>query len=165
MYTRSLSHVQLFSTPWTVVHQAPLSMGFSRQEYWSGLPLPSPRESLEQSILWMCLNILRGTKVLSRIKSCRKEKQSWYIMQVSIYTIIIAGSQHGSPHPRQGHVGKFWWARQARTQGVPLWACLSIYPKTRVCLFYYFTTFTNSSDINGGLSLTTFLCKKINLKL
>ena len=32
-------------------------------------------------------------------------------------------------------------------------------------LFYYFTTFTNSSDINGGLSLTTFLCKKINLKL
>ena len=35
--------------------------------------------------------------------------------------------------------------------------CLSIYPKTRICLFYYFTTFTNSSDINGGLSLTTFL--------
>ena len=29
-------------TPWTVVHQAPLSMGFSRQEYWSGLPFPSP---------------------------------------------------------------------------------------------------------------------------
>ena len=32
-----LSHVQLFETPWTVAHQAPLSMGFSRQEYWSGL--------------------------------------------------------------------------------------------------------------------------------
>ena len=31
-----------FATPWTVVHQAPLSMGFSRQEYWSGLPFPSP---------------------------------------------------------------------------------------------------------------------------
>ena len=38
----SLSHGQLFSTPWTVVHQAPLSMGFSRQEHWSGLPFPSP---------------------------------------------------------------------------------------------------------------------------
>ena len=37
-----LSCVQLFATPWTVAHQAPLSMGFSRQEYWSGLPLPSP---------------------------------------------------------------------------------------------------------------------------
>ena len=39
---KSLSHVQLFGTPWTVAHQAPLSMGFSRQEYWSGLPFPSP---------------------------------------------------------------------------------------------------------------------------
>ena len=37
-----LSHVRLFATPWTVAHQAPLSMGFSRQEYWSGLPCPPP---------------------------------------------------------------------------------------------------------------------------
>ena len=37
-----LSHVQLFATPWTIAHQAPLSMEFSRQEYWSGLPFPSP---------------------------------------------------------------------------------------------------------------------------
>ena len=37
----SLSHMQVFATPWTVAHQAPLSMGFSRQEYWSGLPSPS----------------------------------------------------------------------------------------------------------------------------
>ena len=36
---KSLSHVQLLVTRWTVAHQAPLSMGFSRQEYWSGLPL------------------------------------------------------------------------------------------------------------------------------
>ena len=40
----SLSCVQLFVTPWTVAHQAPLSMGFSRQEYWSGLPFPPPRD-------------------------------------------------------------------------------------------------------------------------
>ena len=39
---KSLSRVQLFVTPWTVAYQAPPSMGFSRQEYWSGLPLPSP---------------------------------------------------------------------------------------------------------------------------
>ena len=38
----SLSHVQLFVTLWTVACQALLSMGFSRQEYWSGLPRPSP---------------------------------------------------------------------------------------------------------------------------
>ena len=36
--------VRLFSTPWTVACQVPLSMGFSRQEYWSGLPFPSPGE-------------------------------------------------------------------------------------------------------------------------
>ena len=42
MKVKSLSRVQLFVTAWTVAHQAPLSMGFSRQEYWSGLPFPSP---------------------------------------------------------------------------------------------------------------------------
>ena len=39
---KSLSRVGLFATPWTVAHQAPLSMGFSRQEYWNGLPFPFP---------------------------------------------------------------------------------------------------------------------------
>ena len=39
-----LSHVQLFATAWTVAYQAPPSMEFSRQEYWSGLPFPSPRD-------------------------------------------------------------------------------------------------------------------------
>ena len=39
---KSLSRVRLFATPWTVAYQALLSMGFSRQEYWSGLPFPSP---------------------------------------------------------------------------------------------------------------------------
>ena len=39
---KSLSCVRLFATPWTVALQAPLSMGFSRQEYWSELPFPPP---------------------------------------------------------------------------------------------------------------------------
>ena len=39
---KSLSHVWLLATPWTAAYQAPPSMGFSRQEYWSGVPLPSP---------------------------------------------------------------------------------------------------------------------------
>ena len=41
---KSFSRVQLFATPWTVAYHAPPSMGFSRQEYWSGLPLPSPED-------------------------------------------------------------------------------------------------------------------------
>ena len=52
-----LSRVPLFATPWTAARQAPLSMGFSRKEYWSGLPspsagdLPGPRIELEYLIL------------------------------------------------------------------------------------------------------------------
>ena len=44
MRAQSLSHVQLFVTAWTVTHQSPLSVGFPRQEYWSGLPCPRPRD-------------------------------------------------------------------------------------------------------------------------
>ena len=43
---KSLSRVQFLATPWTAAYQAPLSMGFSRQEYWSGVPLPSPLGAL-----------------------------------------------------------------------------------------------------------------------
>ena len=42
MKVKSFSHVWLLVIPWTAAHQAPPSMGFSRQEYWSGVPLPSP---------------------------------------------------------------------------------------------------------------------------
>ena len=45
-----LSRVQLFETPWTVAHQAPLSMGFPKQDYWSELPFPSPEYLLD---LWI----------------------------------------------------------------------------------------------------------------
>ena len=47
---KSLSHVQLFATPWTRAYQAPPSMGFFRQEYWSGLPFPSPGDLLNPGI-------------------------------------------------------------------------------------------------------------------
>ena len=47
---KSVSRVQLFATLWTVAHQAPPSMEFSRQEYWSGLPFPSPEDFPNQRI-------------------------------------------------------------------------------------------------------------------
>ena len=52
-----LSRVQLFVTPWTVTHQAPLSMGFSRQEYWRGLPCPPTRDLLHTgaNLCLLCL--------------------------------------------------------------------------------------------------------------
>ena len=57
---RSLSRVRLFGTPWTLAHQAPPSMEFSRQEYWSGLPFPSP-VSMGQVSLCTEMNILHTT--------------------------------------------------------------------------------------------------------
>ena len=50
---KSLSCVQLLATPWTAAHQAPPSMGFSRQEYWSGVPLPSPNHNMPAFFLFM----------------------------------------------------------------------------------------------------------------
>ena len=47
---KSLSRVRLFATPWAVARQAPLSMGFSRQEYWSGLPFLSPGDLPDSGI-------------------------------------------------------------------------------------------------------------------
>ena len=47
---KSLSHVRLSATPWTVAYQASPSMGFSRQEYWSGLPFPSPGDLPQSGI-------------------------------------------------------------------------------------------------------------------
>ena len=44
MKVKSLSRVRLFATPWTAAYQAPPSMGVSRQQYWSGVPLPSPSD-------------------------------------------------------------------------------------------------------------------------
>ena len=55
MKVKSLSHVQLFETPWTAAYQAPPPMGFSRQEYWSGVPLPFP-------IIYTYWNIIQPKK-------------------------------------------------------------------------------------------------------
>ena len=48
---KSLSGVRLLATPWTAAHQAPPSMGSTRQEYWSGVPLPSPEKPCTQDLI------------------------------------------------------------------------------------------------------------------
>ena len=65
---KSLSHVQLFATAWTVACQAPASMEFSRQEDWSGVPLPSPGSNLTLQAFAECLLCL-GTPVSPWLKS------------------------------------------------------------------------------------------------
>ena len=62
----SLSPVQLFATPWTVAYQAPLSMGFSRQEYWSGLPFPS----LNSLSLDVCFSLISSNVLIPFMDHC-----------------------------------------------------------------------------------------------
>ena len=58
---KSLSRVRLFKTPWNAAYQAPLSMGFSRQEYWSGVPLPSPVELSRGAEMFIVCTIQHGS--------------------------------------------------------------------------------------------------------
>ena len=68
---KSLSHVRLLTTPWTVAHQAPPSMGFSMQEYWSGVLLPPP-------LMWQARPVLSITTQYERLETlqwiCREVK-------------------------------------------------------------------------------------------
>ena len=65
MKVRLLSHVRLFATPWSAAYQAPLSMGFSRPEYWSGVPLPSPIALTRRTFVGKVMSLLLS--MLSRL--------------------------------------------------------------------------------------------------
>ena len=51
---------QLLATPWAAAHQAPLSMGFSRQDYWNGIPLPSPRSLISLELIYITISKLQN---------------------------------------------------------------------------------------------------------
>ena len=79
MKVKLLSRVQLLATPWTVAYQAPPSMGFSRQEYWSGLPLPSPSPLLE-SLKWTKSGSLWRRRVVhSRLDGDMCKSLTWHL--------------------------------------------------------------------------------------
>ena len=65
MKVKLLSHVRLLATPWTAAYQAPPSMGFARQEYWSGVPLPSPSEPLGKPNIYIYVFKDLNAKTLS----------------------------------------------------------------------------------------------------
>ena len=70
---KSLSRVRLFETPWTAAHQAPPSMGFSRQEYWSRVPSPSPlshQGSPNMTNIWSELSYSFPDNINRRLFSC-----------------------------------------------------------------------------------------------
>ena len=93
MKVKLLSHVRLLATPWTAAYQAPPSMGFSRQEYWSGVPLPFPPNPVllgfsdpplapavpcmvDPASLYLSLPTLRNIRTLERFRARVMEEAS-----------------------------------------------------------------------------------------
>ena len=77
-----LSRVRLFTTPWTAAYQAPPSMGFSRQEYWSGVPLPSPINTITwpEENIWVSSNEIDEPRAYyTEWRKSEREKQISYI--------------------------------------------------------------------------------------
>ena len=77
---KSLSRIRLPATPWTAAYQAPLFMGLSRQEYWSGLPLPSPYFPASASFPMSCLFISGGQSIGASVSASVPPMniQSWF---------------------------------------------------------------------------------------
>ena len=77
MKVKLLSRVRLLVTTWTAAHQALLSMGFSRQEYWSGVPLPSPKylDVLERNDKYSVYELVRVCETVKEIPKGIKMKK------------------------------------------------------------------------------------------
>ena len=100
---KSPSHVWLLAAPWTAAYQAPPSMGFSRQEYWSGVPLPSPirqsyptakiRESLSQRGRIFPLS---QTDLISDVRFCSAHVRSYYLYLRQPFLTLTSNSGHHS---------------------------------------------------------------------
>ena len=100
---KSLSRVQLFVTPWTVAYQASPSMGFSRQEYWSGLPFPSPVDLPDPGIKPGSPALETDALTLSKGKGALK---AWPILERGPRPCTSSGATpHGSDPSRHGTEG------------------------------------------------------------
>ena len=90
MKVESLSHVRFFAAPWTVAHQAPPFMGFSSQEYWSGLPFPSPGDLPDPGIEQVSSIVGRRFNLRATSEAQLKDKDLINAMECQV---------SDSPHP------------------------------------------------------------------
>ena len=103
---KSLSHVWLFATPWTAASRAPRSMGFSKQEYWSGLPFPSPQSFLLERKCYCFRHLIETqTKCLSPTHSSKP----------GLNTISSAGTSGVPPIRISPPKGDVSWVFTGRT--------------------------------------------------
>ena len=118
VHVQLLSRVQLFATPWTVALQAPLSIGFSRQEYWSGLPFPSPEDLPDsgiESLAWQAssLPLAPSEKPLYQAKCLQNVQVTVLEMEAIWETVLIwSAVSKNAPLTREVSSG-------TRTKGLP----------------------------------------------
>ena len=91
---KSLSRVRLLATPWTAAHQAPPSVGFSRQEYWSGVPLFSDNEFKMKSVVIAARKCAAAAQnrlswMLWGLSSCQRSKNKWKEFSVKCKGVIV----------------------------------------------------------------------------
>ena len=110
MKVKSLSRVRLFATPWTAAYQAPPSMGFSRQEYWSGVPLPSPSGTSDKEPTCQCRRCKRQDSVAGLGRSPGEGKYSGLVRGL----LSCIGEGNGNPLQcsclENFRDGGAWWA-------------------------------------------------------
>ena len=173
---QSLSHVRFFATLWTVACQALLSMEISRQEYWSGLPFPSPglssqpRDQTQVShIAGRFFNVwaTREAHMMHQLgsKVFTQMRWKWLSTQNPEQKCLLPGASVRNAACGKGHEGGGSAYAKAgsslRRPPVPK----HLPPKTRVCLLYCVMLSTYSSDINRELSPNHLFLEKVNLEL
>ena len=131
---KSLSCVWLFETPWIIAYQAPLSMGFSRQEYWNGLPLPAV--TINWDNCWDTLCKLQRAVHLPRglVLLCKSSAR------ISIPRQRIFGKAPSAPNPAdpvERHLSPAGWT-QLRNVGSCVW---SLANKLCVCVCIFLLLF------------------------
>ena len=109
---KSLSRVRLLATPWTAAYRAPPSMGFSRQEYWSGVPLPSPINALIP-FKWRSIYHHNGDTSQNNVTSevgCRlgrglRNDEVFYVLIQAVITQVYTCTKiHWAVHSWLGHL-------------------------------------------------------------
>ena len=138
MHARMLSRVQLSATPWTVAHQAPLSMGFPRQEYWTGLPFPLPGDLSDPGIEPVFCHLLHwqaDSLPLSHLGSTKNLKFSGSVTSDSLqpHALQYARPSCLSPSPRvcsNSCPWSWWYHRTISSSAIPSSSCLQSFPSS-----------------------------------
>ena len=125
---KSLSHVRLFATPWTVAHQAPLSTGFSRQEYCSELPFPSPGDlpypGTEPRSPTLQADSLASKPLRQPASSvpCPLSFSQWFLSTLaSAFPVLHVQSLHCTPAARPFSGAELYTAQPSHPSSQQLW--------------------------------------------